>query len=162
MQILRHRLELATDEPIQIIDLTERIRGWVAGSGIVDGLLTVSSPHTTARINVNEREPQLALDMVAFLQRLAPAGAGYGHDHAPVDDRPNAHAHLLGLLMSSAQTVPVAGGVPVLGGWQAIFFIELDGPRERRSVALQLLGQGGRPANPSGDRPTYSSDEGPA
>jgi secondary thiamine-phosphate synthase enzyme len=142
MHILRHRLELSTDAPIQIIDLTERVRSWVAGSGIRDGLLTVSSPHTTARINVNEREPQLALDMVDFLQRLAPAGAGYRHDIAPVDDRPNAHAHLLGLLMTAAQTVPVAAGAPSLGGWQAIFFIELDGPRSGRCVDLQLLGEG--------------------
>lgn len=141
MQILRHRLELATTEPIQLIDLTERIGAWVAGSGIADGLLTVSSPHTTARININEREPQLALDMAAFLQRLAPAGAGYGHDLAPVDDRPNAHSHLLGLLMSAAQTIAVAGGAPRLGGWQSIFFVELDGPRQRRCVELQLLGE---------------------
>jgi secondary thiamine-phosphate synthase enzyme len=143
MQILRHWLELATAEPIQIIDLTDSIRSWVAGSGIRDGLLTVSSPHTTARINVNEREPQLALDMVAFLQRLAPSGADYLHDRAPVDDRANAHSHLLGLLMNSSQTIPVAGGEPALGGWQAIFFVELDGPRERRNVELQLLGEGG-------------------
>jgi secondary thiamine-phosphate synthase enzyme len=114
----------------------------VAGSGVRDGLLTVSSPHTTARINVNEREPQLARDMVAFLQQLAPAGAGYLHDRAPVDGRINAHSHLLGLLMSAAQTIPVAGAEPVLGGWQAIFFVELDGPRARRSVELQLLGLG--------------------
>jgi secondary thiamine-phosphate synthase enzyme len=144
MQILRHRFELATTEPIQIIDLTERVRGWVADSGVRDGLLTVSSLHTTARINVNEREPQLERDMVAFLQRLAPAGAGYLHDLAPVDDRPNAHSHLLGLLMSTAQTIAVAGGVPALGSWQAIFFVELDGPREHRGVELQLLGEGGQ------------------
>jgi secondary thiamine-phosphate synthase enzyme len=145
MQILRHRLELATAEPIQIVDLTERVRCWVAGSGIRDGLLTVSSPHTTARINVNEREPQLARDMVGFLQRLAPAGTGYLHDLAPVDDRPNAHSHLLGLLMSAAQTLPVAGGLPALGAWQSIFFVELDGPREHRIVELQLLGEGAEP-----------------
>jgi secondary thiamine-phosphate synthase enzyme len=142
MQILRHRFELTTAEPIQLIDITERICSWVAGSGVRDGLLTVSSLHTTARINVNEREPQLERDMVAFLQQLAPAGAGYGHDISPVDGRINAHSHLLGLLMPAAQTIPVAGGKPVLGGWQAIFFVELDGPRERRSVELQLLGEG--------------------
>jgi thiamine phosphate synthase YjbQ (UPF0047 family) len=43
--------------------------------------------------------------------------------------------------MNASETVPVAGGELVMGGWQSIFFIELDGPRERREVRLQLLGE---------------------
>lgn len=142
MSILRHELFLATTAPIEFIDLTERIRSWVRASGVRDGLLTVTSPHTTARITRNEREPELQRDMVRFLERLAPAGDDYGHNVKPVDDRLNAHAHLLGLFMPAAETIPVAEGDVVLGGWQALFFVELDGPRERREVHLQLMGPG--------------------
>jgi thiamine phosphate synthase YjbQ (UPF0047 family) len=42
--------------------------------------------------------------------------------------------------MNSSESIPVAGGALVLGGWQSIFFIELDGPRDRRGVDLHLLG----------------------
>jgi len=142
MTILRHTLSLATTAPIEFIDLTEPVRAWVRASGIRDGLLTVTSPHTTARITRNEREGELQRDMVRFLERLAPAGDEYGHNVAPVDDRLNAHAHLLGLFMPAAETIPVAEGDVVLGGWQALFFVELDGPRERREVHLQLMGPG--------------------
>lgn len=140
MKILRHQIPLATVEPIQILDIAGPIRAWVAGSGIREGLLTILSPHTTARVNLNERESELQRDMVTFLKRLVPRDGDYRHNLAPVDDRDNAHAHLLGLFMNAAESVPVAGGELVLGGWQSIFFIELDGPRERREVRLQLMG----------------------
>jgi secondary thiamine-phosphate synthase enzyme len=141
MKIVRHRIELATEAPIEIIDLTEQVRAWFASTGVRDGLLTVSCLHTTARINVNEREPQLQRDMLTYLKRLVPRDGDYLHNLAPVDGRDNAHSHLLGLFMNSSETIPVADGQLVLGGWQSIFFIELDGPRERRGVELQILGQ---------------------
>jgi secondary thiamine-phosphate synthase enzyme len=141
LKILRYRIELTTVEPIQILDITGKVRDWVASSGIKDGLLTLISPHTTARVNVNEREPQLQRDMVAHLKRSVPRDGDWMHNLAPVDGRNNAHAHLLGLFMNSSETIPVAGGKLVLGGWQSIFFIELDGPRERRGLDLQILGK---------------------
>jgi secondary thiamine-phosphate synthase enzyme len=142
MKIIRHQLLLATSEPIQILDITDAVRNWVSGTGIKGGLLTLISPHTTARVNLNEREAQLQRDMVTFLKRLVPRDGDYLHNLAPVDDRDNAHSHLLGLFMNASETVPVAGGELVLGGWQSIFFIELDGPRERREVRLQIMGEG--------------------
>ncbi|MCG6207522.1 secondary thiamine-phosphate synthase enzyme YjbQ [Rhodopseudomonas sp. HC1] len=140
MKILRNRIELATTAPIQIIDITAHIRDYVTGSGITDGLLTVSCLHTTARINVNEREEQLERDMLTFLKRFAPRDGDYLHNLAPIDGRDNAHAHLIGLLMNSSETIPVAGGALVLGEWQSVFFIELDGPRPKRGIELQILG----------------------
>ena len=142
MKILRHRIELATIEPIQILDITALVRDWVAAAGVRDGLLTLSSTHTTARVNVNEREPQLQRDMVTFLKRLAPRDGDWLHNLAPVDGRDNAHAHILGLLMNSAESIAVADGALALGEWQSIFFIELDGPRPLRAVDAQLMGVG--------------------
>jgi secondary thiamine-phosphate synthase enzyme len=145
MKILKSRIELATVAPIEIVDITAKVRDWVASSGIRDGIATLISPHTTARLNVNEREPQLQRDMVAWLKRLVPRDGEWLHNLAPVDGRDNAHAHLLGLFMNASETIPVAEGELVLGGWQSIFFIELDGPRERRGIELQILGTDGNP-----------------
>ena len=64
MKLLRTRIELETVEPIQILDVTAHIRDWLKTTGVREGLLTVTSLHTTARVNVNEREPQLQKDMV--------------------------------------------------------------------------------------------------
>lgn len=140
MKIFRHRLDLATTAPIEIVDLTDRVREWVASTGVTDGLVTVITLHTTARINVNEREPRLQQDMVTHLKRAIPKDGDWLHNLDTVDGRDNAHSHLLGLFMTASETIPVSGGALVLGEWQSIFFIELDGPRERRAVELQLLG----------------------
>ena len=141
MQIQRHRIELATTAPIQLIDITDQVRRFVTSSGIKDGLVTVSCLHTTARINVNEREAQLERDMLTFLKRLVPRDGDYLHNLDPVDGRDNAHSHLIGLFMNSSETIPLAGGAMLLGEWQSIFFIELDGPRERRRIELQVMGE---------------------
>ncbi len=142
MTILRHRIELATAEPIQIIDITGQVRDWIAASGVSEGLVTVISQHTTARVNVNEREPQLQRDMVTYMKRLIPKDGDWLHNVSTLDGRDNAHSHLLGLFMNASETIPVAGGELLLGSWQSIFFIELDGPRERRVIDLQIFGEG--------------------
>ncbi|WP_420131302.1 secondary thiamine-phosphate synthase enzyme YjbQ [Rhodopseudomonas sp.] len=141
MKIFRHRIELVTTAPIEIIDITTQVREAAAASGMKDGLVTASCLHTTARLNVNEREDKLLRDMLTFLKRFAPRDGDYLHNLAPVDGRDNAHAHLIGLFMNSSETIPLADGALVLGEWQSIFFIELDGPRPKRGVELQIMGQ---------------------
>lgn len=135
-------ITLETTSPIQLIDITEELRRRCAGSGIQDGLVTLLSRHTTASICLNERETQLQRDMVTFLKRLVPRDGDYLHNLAPVDDRDNAHAHLLGLFTNASESIPIVGGELLLGGWQSVFFVELDGPRPERSVTLQFLGEG--------------------
>ena len=131
---------LETTAPIELVDISEQVRACCAASGVHDGLVTLISRHTTAAISLNEREPQLQRDMVTFLKRLVPRDGDYLHNLAPVDDRDNAHAHLLGLFMNASETIPIAGGELLLGGWQSVFFVELDGPRRERRVTLQFLG----------------------
>jgi secondary thiamine-phosphate synthase enzyme len=144
MQVRRTTLDIATYAPIELLDITAQVRAWVAecarGDGVRNGLLTLSSLHTTARIMLNERDQALQRDMVTFLTQLAPQDAPYAHNLNTVDGRVNAHAHLLGMLISASESIPVADGELVMGAWQSIFFVELDGPRDRREVQLQLLG----------------------
>ncbi len=139
MPVRRHTLTLATTAPIQFIDLTEQVGDWVRAAGVREGLLTVTSPHTTARITRNERESELQGDMVRFLEHLAPADTTYRHNLDTVDGRANAHSHLLGLLMPASESIPVVDGALAMGAWQALFLVELDGPREAREVQLQLI-----------------------
>lgn len=140
MKIIHQEISLATTEPVQVVDITAQVRLALESTGIRDGLLTLISPHTTARINLNEQEEMLQRDMLEFLTGLVPRERDYLHNRNPVDGRDNAHAHLLGLFMNASETVPIADGRLNLGGWQSIFFIELDGPRPERQVRLQFLG----------------------
>lgn len=141
MPVRRHSLRLRSSAAIEFVDLTEAVRAWAESQGLRDGLLTVTSPHTTARIVINERDAALQRDMLRHLQWFAPADAAYEHNRHTVDGRDNAHAHLAALFLPTSETVTLADGRLQLGSWQALFFVELDGPREAREVHLQLLGE---------------------
>jgi secondary thiamine-phosphate synthase enzyme len=143
MHLSLDTITLETTEPIQVVDITAVVRERCAAAGLKNGLVTLISRHTTAYINLNEREEQLHRDMVTFLKRMVPRDGDYLHNIAPVDDRDNAHSHLMGLFMNASESIPIAEGQLLLGGWQSIFFVELDGPRPQRSVTLQFIGEVG-------------------
>jgi secondary thiamine-phosphate synthase enzyme len=141
------RLVLETEQPIQFVDITAEVAELVRAAGLRDGVVTVFSRHTTAAVCLQEAEPLLLEDLRDFLDRSAPAAAHYRHNdfrvrtvHMHDDESPNGHAHCLQLMLGSSESVPVVDGELLLGQWQRIFFVELDGPRERREVVIQALG----------------------
>jgi secondary thiamine-phosphate synthase enzyme len=126
--------EVETRAGRECIDLTERVRELVKRSGVEAGLCHVMVLHSTAAVVVNEfDDPNIGQDVLAALERAVPQHAGWLHDR--IDD--NAHAHIKAALLGPSELVPVAAGDLVLGTWQRILLVELDGPRRRRvSVAL--------------------------
>ncbi|MDP8304978.1 MAG: secondary thiamine-phosphate synthase enzyme YjbQ [Candidatus Chlorobium antarcticum] len=140
MKIVTSTLSLKSLKPIEIIDVTADAAKAVEASGMQEGLLTLLSQHTTACLNINENEERLMEDMETFLKRLAPRDGNYSHNIEPIDRRDNAHSHLIGLFMNTSETIPFREGKLLLGRWQSIFFIELDGPRPERSLLMQVSG----------------------
>jgi secondary thiamine-phosphate synthase enzyme len=134
-------LDIGTAEPIQFIDLTDYINEHLRVNDVESGTVTVFSLHTTAAIKINEAEELLLEDFKKMLRELCPSERGYNHNDmsrrkppiAP-DERPNAHSHLMHLLLSTSETIPVIDGRLALGTWQRVFMVELDGPRERQVV----------------------------
>lgn len=51
----------------------------------------------------------------------------------------NAHSHLLSMLLGSSECIPVVNGEMVIGQWQSILLVDLDGPRDR-TVGIQMMG----------------------
>jgi secondary thiamine-phosphate synthase enzyme len=149
--ICRHApICVPTGQPLEFVDLTERIAAVVSAAEIRTGLVNVQSRHTTTAIVLNEREPLLHDDFAALLDRAAAADAGYRHDDLAVrtvnltpGERRNGHAHCRALLLGSSVAVNVAEGRLQLGQWQRVFLVELDGPRERE-VSLLVMGESAR------------------
>jgi secondary thiamine-phosphate synthase enzyme len=130
-----------TNQPIDIIDITADVRLALEESGLQQGTVTLISRHTTACININEREERLQKDMTTWLKRFIPKDGDWLHNLETVDGRDNAHSHLLGLFMNSSETIPFCEGQLMLGEWQSIFFVELDGPRPKREVLMHIQGE---------------------
>jgi len=137
---MTHTIKVQTTKPIEIIDITADITAALATTKLESGQITVISRHTTAFININEKEERLLEDMETFLKRFVPKDGNYLHNISPIDGRHNAHSHLMGLFMNSSETIPFAEGKMLLGEWQSVFFVELDGPRNQRSILVQISG----------------------
>ena len=128
-------LELPTSKKLQTVNLTQRVRSELKASGIENGLCTVFVPHTTAAVTINENtDPDVQTDILNALERAVPTSAQY-YKH----EEGNAHAHAKAAIIGSSQTVPVQGGKLLLGTWQAIYFCEFDGPRNRK-VVVTIVG----------------------
>jgi len=118
-----------TEQRRQIVDITEHVADVLEPD--TKGLACISVPHCTCAVYINENETGLVQDMLTFIDRLC-QGAWR---HNRIDD--NAEAHLAASLLGNAVCVPVNGGKLVLGTWQRIMLVELDGPR-RRTVHVTL------------------------
>ena len=127
--------EVATSSAKECIDLTEQVRALVKRAGVEAGLCHVMVLHSTAAVVVNEfDDPNIGKDVLTALDRAVPDHAGWLHDR--IDD--NAHAHIKATLLGPSELVPVKGGELLLGTWQRILLVELDGPRSRR-VSVTIL-----------------------
>jgi len=139
------RVRFETKHATEFVDITDRLRAEVRQAGMQMGRLYLQSLHTTLGLAVNENEPLLLRDFEGLLNRLAPANAGYEHDDfarrfdIAIDEPINGHAHCRQLLLTGFATLLVEDGELVLGRWQSVFAVELDGPR-RRELAIQLDG----------------------
>ena len=147
MAVRLRRLEVETHAPIQFVDITDDVADLVSVAGLRDGVANVFSRHTTAAVCIQEAEPLLLEDLCEFLTRSAPPQAHYRHNdfrvrtvHMHDDESPNGHSHCLQLMLGTSQSIPVADGQLLLGTWQRIFVVELDGPRASREVIIQVLG----------------------
>ena len=121
-------LELLTSKKAEMVDVTKRVRAEVKSSGIENGLCVVSSGHTTGGLTINENtDPDVQTDILNALERAVPSTATY-YKH----EEGNAGAHAKATLTGFSVTLPVQGGKLVLGTWQAIYFCEFDGPRNRK------------------------------
>ena len=140
------RLRFETLHPTEFVDITDRLRAEVRRAGLQIGRVHLQSLHTTVGLAINENEPLLLRDFEGLLERLAPVGVGYQHDDfarrfdIAVDEPENGHAHCRQLLLTGFATLLVEDGDLVLGRWQSVFAVELDGPRQRQ-LAIQLDGQ---------------------
>jgi secondary thiamine-phosphate synthase enzyme len=120
-------------------DFTHDVAGWVAASGIWEGLLTLHVMHTSASLMIQENaDPEVQSDMERFLARLVPDGDPlFRHTAEGADDMPS---HVRSALTTTTLSLPVQGGAPALGTWQGIYLYEHRVAPHRRRVAAHLLG----------------------
>jgi secondary thiamine-phosphate synthase enzyme len=122
-----HEIAVRSRRREELIDVTAEVAKLVRGHG--SGVVWLHCPHTTAALTIQENaDPDLRDDYLAHLAKLVPR-PGFKHSEG------NADAHIKASLIGTTQPVLFEDGQLVLGQWQAIYFVELDGPRARTLYA---------------------------
>ena len=120
-------ISLRSRKRCEMIEITSEINRALHEQQIVDGIITVFTPHTTAAITINENaDPDVCRDMLYGLAKLIPADPEFKHAEG------NSDAHIKSSLVGASETLIVEEGRLLLGTWQGVYFCEFDGPRTRR------------------------------
>ncbi|WP_078380323.1 secondary thiamine-phosphate synthase enzyme YjbQ [Sutcliffiella halmapala] len=128
-------LELSTSKQDEWKDITDKVNDALRSTNVMDGIVVVYCPHTTAGITINENaDPDVVTDVQMRLHEV------YPWDHPRyLHMEGNTAAHLKAITVGNSQQIIIDNGELVLGTWQGIFFCEFDGPR-KRTVHLKIIG----------------------
>ena len=139
MKHLTEYLMINTPKRYDFVHLTPKVQALVDKSGVKEGLCLVNSMHITASVFINDHEGGLLSDWQVWLEKLAPHEpiSQYRHNLTGED---NADAHLKRTIMGREVVVAITGGRLDLGTWEAIFYGEFDGRRNKR-VLVKIIGE---------------------
>lgn len=124
------KLIVKTHNKRQIVDITELVEAELRkGHPGASGICHLALLHTTAALTLADLDPGTDLDMLDAFEHMVPK-LEYRHPHNP------AHVpdHILSAVVGPALSLAVQQGSLVLGTWQRVVLIELDGGRARELV----------------------------
>jgi secondary thiamine-phosphate synthase enzyme len=124
-----------TKGEIDFIDLSDKIQEEVTLSEVKNGIVHVFAPHATGVLILTENDHALLNDIKEFLGELAPEGKAYQHPS-------NAYSHLRSMLFPPDKTLPIVDGLVMFGTWQSLLFVETDVYPRRRTLIIQIMGEG--------------------
>jgi secondary thiamine-phosphate synthase enzyme len=119
-------ITITTRKKDQIVDITDTVQHYMQAEGSADGLCSLFVAHTTCAITTADLDPGTDLDMLSALRHLLPQ-LSYRHPHDP-SHTPD---HILSSIIGPSLVIPYTNHQLLLGTWQRIILVELDGPRQR-------------------------------
>ena len=124
---MKYSLEVKTSSRTQMLDITKDIEKIIKESEIKNGSCIVFIPHTTAAVTINENaDPDVQKDFIRAINKLVPWEDDYLHSEG------NSAAHLKASMIGFSEQMMIEKGRLLLGTWQGIYFVEFDGPRNRK------------------------------
>ena len=126
------RVTIKTHKKREVLDITDVVENHLQNASIATGVCHLLVLHTTAALTTADLDPGTDLDMLDAFEAMVPK-LHYRHPHNP------AHVgdHIMSALISTSVCLPFEEKRLVLGTWQRVVLIELDGPRERE-IALSI------------------------
>ena len=127
-----NRLSIKTRKKREVLDITDVVEEQLGKNGSASGVCHLLILHTTAALTTADLDPGTDLDMLDAFEGMIPK-LRYRHPHNP------AHVpdHILSALIGTSLSLPFDKKKLLLGTWQRVVLVELDGPRERE-LALSI------------------------
>jgi secondary thiamine-phosphate synthase enzyme len=119
-------LRVSTTDRKQVVDLTDRIEALIRRAKMQEGLCSLFVTHTTAALTTGEIGEGTEEDFLQVVEQMIPS-IHFRHAHDPS----HAWSHMASSILGPSLTIPISAGKLVLGTWQSVMLVELDGPRER-------------------------------
>ena len=119
-------LHINTTTRKQVVDLTDRIEAMIRKAKMHEGLCSLFITHTTAALTTGEIGEGTEDDFLQVVEQMIPR-IQFRHAHDPK----HAWSHMASSILGPSLTIPVSAGKVLLGMWQSVMLVELDGPRER-------------------------------
>ena len=126
------KLLIKTRKKREIVDITETVERALGGKS---GICQLAVLHTTAALTTADLDPGTDLDMLDAFEAMVPK-LRYRHPHNP-EHVPD---HILSAVIGTSVALPAEKGKLLLGTWQRVVLVELDGPRERQ-IALAVMAE---------------------
>lgn len=120
-------LRISTSQLKQVIDVTDHVQAVIRKANVREGLCQVFVTHTTAGVTTGEIGEGTEQDFLQVVEEMIPR-IRFRHAHDPS----HAWSHMAASIIGPSLTIPVSAGTLVLGTWQSVMLVELDGPRERQ------------------------------
>lgn len=118
--------QVATQGKEQVVDITALVEDALREAERAEGVCVVFAAHTTCALTTADLDPGTDLDLLQALRSALPRQS-YRHPHNP----PHAPDHILSSLIGPSVALPFANRRLLLGMWQRVVLVELDGPRQR-------------------------------
>lgn len=127
-------LRISTGSLKEVVDLTDRIESLIRQAKVQEGLCSLFITHTTAALTTGEIGEGTEKDLLQVVEQMIPP-IRFRHAHDPS----HAWSHMASSILGPSLSIPISAGKLVLGTWQSVMLVELDGPRER-TIHVTLLG----------------------
>jgi secondary thiamine-phosphate synthase enzyme len=119
-------ITITTKKKDEVVDITETVENLLEEMKAPSGICVVFVAHTTCALTTADLDPGTDLDFLNALRRMLPH-ISYRHPHDP-SHTPD---HILSSILGPSLAIPYQDGQLLLGIWQRVILVELDGPRQR-------------------------------
>lgn len=131
------KIVIESKKPKEIIDITDEINKIIKEKSIKNGFCHLFLLHTTSGLTTVYLDPESELSMMDAFQSVIPKSISpdykefkYDHTHITI----SLPDHIIASYIGPSLSIPIENEKLMLGKYQRVALIELNGPRKREIV----------------------------